>query len=74
MNEQERENVVAELSAATRLPCYYKDGNFVLFRKSELGIYRQLIIKEKSPKVLAYGSKYAQARVLMNEILVAKPV
>jgi len=69
MNEQERENVVAELKAATGLPCYYKDGDFVLFRSRESGIYRQLIIKEKSPWILAYGSKYTQARVLMNEIL-----
>ena len=35
MNEQERNVVVAELNAATGLPCYYKDGDFVLFRKRE---------------------------------------
>ena len=69
MNEQERNVVVAELNAATGLPCYYKDGDFVLFRKCESGIYRQLVIKEKRPWVLAYGSKYVQARVLTNEIL-----
>ena len=69
MTEQERNGVIAELNAVTGLPCYYKDGDFVLFRKRESGIYRQLVIKEKSPWVLAYGSKYAQTRVLMNKIL-----
>jgi hypothetical protein len=71
MNQQERDDVVAELKEATGLPCYYDNGDFVLFRKRESGIYRQLIIKEISPWVLAYGSKYAQARVLMNKILAA---
>ena len=69
MNQQEIDDVVAKLRAATGLDCYYANGDFVLVRKSEAGIYRQLIIKEKSPWILAYGSKYAQARVLMNEIL-----
>ena len=69
MNQQERGEVVVELSEATGLQCYYYKGDFVLFRKREAGIYRQLIIKEKSPWILAYGSKYAQARVLMNKIL-----
>ncbi|MBQ3288958.1 MAG: DUF262 domain-containing protein [Kiritimatiellae bacterium] len=71
MNQQERDEVVTELSVATGLRCYYDNGDFVLFRKRESGIYRQLIIKEKSPWVLAYGSKYAQARILMNEMLLS---
>ena len=69
MNQQERDEVVSELSVATGLRCYYDNGDFVLFRKRESGVYRQLIIKEKSPWVLAYGSKYTQVRRLMGRIL-----
>lgn len=69
MNQQERDDVVAKLCVATGLDCYYDNGDFVLFRKCESGIYRQLIIKEKHAWILAYGSKYAQARVVMGKIL-----
>ncbi len=69
MNQCERDDVVAKLCVATGLDCHYDDGDFVLFRKCESGIYRQLIIKEKHAWILAYGSKYAQARVVMEKIL-----
>ena len=71
MNQQEREKVIAELSAATGLACSYNDHDhdFVLFRRHERGIYRLLVIKERNPWVVAFGSKYEQARVLMRRIL-----
>lgn len=69
MNQQERDEVVSELREATGLHCYYDNGDFVLFRSRESGIYRQLIVKEISPWVIAYGSNYAQARVLMRQKL-----